>query len=85
LAARGLELGHPVVATDLVLRSLSIIRMLRSILGICLAGRGLELGHPVVATGIVLRSLSANHMFRMAEVLLVGELRDYPVISPTST
>ncbi len=54
MAARGLELGHPVVATDLVLRSLSIIRMLRPILGICLAGRGLELGHPVIATAIVL-------------------------------
>ncbi len=30
---------------------------------------------------LVLRSLSANHMPSMGEVLLVGELHDYPVVS----
>jgi len=51
------------------------------ILVMCLVGRGLELVHPVVSTGLVLRSLSANHMPSMSEVLLVGELHDYPVVS----
>jgi len=54
---------------------------LSSILVMCLVGRGLELGLPVVSTGLVLRSLSANHMPSIVEVLLVGELHDYRIVS----
>lgn len=54
---------------------------LSPILVMCLVGRGLELGYPVVSTGPVLRSLSANHMPIGSEVLLVGELHDYRIVS----
>ncbi len=45
-------------------------------------GEAWNLGiHPVVSTGLVIESLSANHMRSMGEVLLVGELHDYRVVS----
>jgi hypothetical protein len=61
--------------------SVWLTSFLSPILVMCLVGRGLELGHPLVSTGLVLRSLSANHMPGMGEVLPVGELYDYWVVS----